>query len=279
MADRIDTFAEAESRQKRLLAQLAASPVSDVFGVVAPSGAGGGRSRGEDLWTLLFTLDAWRIKGTDLQTRPLTVRRKLTDEELHRLRDQIAPYTVIRIKARVVAESVLGSPQALLEAFVGVDTSDTALNDHTEQLQRAVTFEDPVFGTFTLDRRIDWFTAEVVWDGRPVSLNLSAREPAEVQRALKATRALWQSQSVWNRRIRDYAVQELLPLKNESWLDEDEAELTPDEFQDRMTLESVTVNPNGSFDFWHNDGDLFWGHSIQICGSISEGPTHADIPG
>ena len=74
-------------------------------------------------------------------------------------------------------------------------------------------------------------------------------------------------------------MQELLPLKNENWLDEDEAELSPDEFKDRMTLESITVYPSGSFDFWHNDGDLFWGHSIQISGNLSDGPKHADIPG
>ena len=74
-------------------------------------------------------------------------------------------------------------------------------------------------------------------------------------------------------------MQELLPLKNENWLDEGEAELSADQFKSRMTLESVTVEPGGSFDFWHNDGDLFCGHSIQISGSLSEGPTRADIPG
>jgi hypothetical protein len=46
-----------------------------------------------------------------------------------------------------------------------------------------------------------------------------------------------------------------------------------------MTLESITVTPDGSFDFWHNDGDLFYGHSIQVSGNLSQGPTHADIPG
>jgi hypothetical protein len=47
----------------------------------------------------------------------------------------------------------------------------------------------------------------------------------------------------------------LLPLKNDNWLDEDEAELTADRFEDRMTLESITVRADGSFDFWHKDGD------------------------
>jgi hypothetical protein len=43
-----------------------------------------------------------------------------------------------------------------------------------------------------------------------------------------------------------------------------------------MTLEAITVYPEGSFDFWYNDSDLFWGHSIQIGGDLTE---DADIPG
>lgn len=279
MADEIDIFAESELRQKRLLEQLAAAPVVAVLGVVAPKGVSGGKSRGDELWTLTFTLEAWRIAGGEVQTRPLTIRRKVTDEELDRFRTLMRPYSVIRIKAHVVVDSAFGGHQALLETFIGTDTSDAELVDQADQLQKPVILEDSILGTFTLDRRIDWFTGTVVWDDTTVSLNLSAREPAEVQKALATAHSLWESPNLWNRRIREYAVQELLPLKNESWLDEDEDELTADQFKDRMTLESITVQPDGSFDFWHDDGDLFYGHSIQISGSLSEGPTAADIPG
>ena len=113
----------------------------------------------------------------------------------------------------------------------------------------------------------------------PVSLSLSTDQPDELEKALRTAHSLWQNQSKWNERIRNYAVQELLPLKNDAWLGEGEAELSADQFDGRMMLESVTVYPDGSFEFWHNDGDLFWGHSIQIGGTLSEGPTQADIPG
>jgi hypothetical protein len=46
-----------------------------------------------------------------------------------------------------------------------------------------------------------------------------------------------------------------------------------------LKLESITVYPDDSFEFWHNDGDLFWGHSILVSGSLSEGPTDAEVPG
>jgi hypothetical protein len=112
-----------------------------------------------------------------------------------------------------------------------------------------------------------------------VSLSLSAKEPADLQEALKTAHSLWKTQEAWNQRIRDFAVQELLSLKNGDWLGEDEVEITADQFKDRMKLEAITVYPDSSFVFWHDDGNLFWGHCIQISGSLSEGPTDADIPG
>jgi hypothetical protein len=52
-----------------------------------------------------------------------------------------------------------------------------------------------------------------------------------------------------------------------------------EEFKARMALESVTVEADGSFQFWYGDGDLFWGHSIQVSGNLAEGPTDASLAG
>jgi hypothetical protein len=46
-----------------------------------------------------------------------------------------------------------------------------------------------------------------------------------------------------------------------------------------MKLTSISIGSEGTFEFWHNDGDLFYGHSIQIGGSLAKGLTRADIPG
>lgn len=279
MSDEIDPIAEAELRQKQLLEQLAASPVVVVSGIVFPYGVGGAKSRGEELWTMMFTLDGWRMGAAEVQTGALQVRRKVTEEELEEFRKLIVGQTIIRIRARVVADSLFGNPQALFEEYLGLDNSDAELSAHLERLRQPVTFADASFGEFTLDRGLNWFTGQAVWNGNLVSLSLAAKEPDEVEEALKTARSLWQSQDVWNRRIGDYAVQELLPLKNDTWLDENEAELTADQFKARMKLEAITAHPDGSFDFWHNDGDLFWGHSIEISGNLLEGPNYADIPG
>lgn len=277
MADQPDVFGEAKQRLARLLEQLAVAPISDITAVVGANAPGAGHARGDDLWMLSFTCEAWRIGQGEIQKRQLTVRRKVGEKEIKKWQELIRPYQVVRIRARVVVDSAFGSPQALLDAHVGVEASDVELSRFAEQLQEPVTFKDPVLGTFELDRQVDWFTGRVVWADKSIWLNLAGSEDAK--QALKTAHTLWNNQSVWNRRIRAYAIEKLLPLKNDAWLNEGEVELTAADFEKRMSLESITVNADGSFDFWHNDGDLFWGHSIQISGSLSEGPNHADIPG
>jgi len=46
-----------------------------------------------------------------------------------------------------------------------------------------------------------------------------------------------------------------------------------------MTLRSITLEQGGVFEFWHDDGDMFGGHSIMVRGTLQDGPTDADIPG
>jgi hypothetical protein len=106
-----------------------------------------------------------------------------------------------------------------------------------------------------------------------------ADDEGSIDDALMTAESLWTDQGKWKDRIDSYAVQELLSLKNEAWLDDDEPTITAEEFVARMTLSSITVRAGGEFEFWHNDGDLFLGHSIQVCGNLRDGPNDADIPG
>jgi hypothetical protein len=273
-----DGFAAVEARRRAIAAQLARRPVESVLGLVDARGVSGWLEKG-DRWTLCLTFHCWKIPPGPMKTQPLRVEITTSREEFDSLRDRVDSYTVVLIRAKVVEESVIGSPQGKLLEFLGPDSSDSELNRAAADLQTPVVLTDPQFGKLTLDRRVDSYTGETKWSGAVVALNLTADDSGEISGALEVARSLWKDQKRWATRIVDYAVQELLPLKNDSWLDEGEVELSAKQFKSKMTLESITVMPDGSFDFWHNDGDLFWGHSIQVSGNVSMGPTRADIPG
>lgn len=275
----MDDIDSQNQREDKLYDQLLASPTNELTGVVSPSGVGAGKSRGQQLWSLLLTFDAWRINDGPIRTESLTIRRRVTDEELRQFQSAIDAETVVRIRARVAEDNVFGFVQAHLEEYVGLANDDVELHERLEELQKPKTFDDDQFGTFTFDRRVSWYSASLKWSGDEIDLNLNAEDPDEIEPCLKIARDLWAQELSWKTRIEDYAVQELLPLKNDGWLGDDETEFSPEEFKNKMTLQSISIYPGGDIEFWHHDGDLFWSHSIQISGNLSDGPTDADIPG
>jgi hypothetical protein len=281
MSDQNDSVAQAVARIERYREQLAVSPIVDVLGVVSPGAVGVGQSAGEGLSTFSLTLDPWRFPRGKLQAMVLYVRGVVTNEDLSRFQRTLRPYSVIRLKARVGVHPG-GFPDALLEAVVGLDGSDAEMNQKAAELQRPTTFNDPVLGTFILNREFDWFEAQVTWRGTPIRLYLQptqcVTESNELENTLKIARALWNDQEMWDLRIRDYTVQEMLAMKNGTWLAEDEVAVTAEQFEDRMTLES-TIYPDGRFEFLYDDGDLFWGHTIHVAGDIVNGPNDAGIQG
>jgi len=97
--------------------------------------------------------------------------------------------------------------------------------------------------------------------------------------SIETLEALHNDSDKWSKKIVDYAVSTLLDLKNDSWLEDGESEISATQFVQAMKLRSITVRPGGEFDFFHTDGNLFRGHLIQVSGSLAEGPTFSDIPG
>jgi hypothetical protein len=115
MKDFATYSAEAVLRHDQLFAQLAGIPIVDVLGVVSPDGVAGSHFRGEELWTLSFTLRFWRIHGGTLQARPLTVRRKVRHEGIAEFQKLIQRYASFAFGYRV---GVVSSP----DSYAGVAT-------------------------------------------------------------------------------------------------------------------------------------------------------------
>jgi len=271
---------EQQDPHDALVAELEQQPVTEVVGVLGPSGMAGASS-GQDAcpWILQFIFAAWKQNGGGIQNRELTVRKPVSKAELNATMGRFEPYDVIRIRARVAEQNSYGKPQALLDKIIGSDLLAADLMKRALELQEPVTFEDERFGVFTLDRRVDWYEAVVSWGSTDVRLTLSPHEGEDAKNCLATARAIWDLQLVWQERVANYVASNLLTLKNDNWLGEDEPELSEEEFKKRLTLNSITVHADGAFEFWYDDGDLFWGHSIRVSGSLSEGPTFAGIEG
>jgi hypothetical protein len=263
-----------------LMDSLRTAPHRVIHGVVYPSGVGASKSQGDVLWHMTFSLAAWANPDGPVQRTKVLVRRDIDDSELESYRERLTNYGVVALEVGLVEDSTFGGPHAFLHAVLTETPTNDELFRVADDLRNPATTEDQLFGTFTLDRRVNWHEAQTVWGVDSVRLALSSDSDDETfpQDSLAHARTLWSEQERWNGEIRDYMVKELLDLKNGNWLDEDEAELTKEEFLDRVSLKSITVSSDGRIEFWYADGDMF-DHSIMVSGSLDGGIDDAGIHG
>ena len=274
-------FETDTDRQVARVRAMEELPLVDVTGAVGANPPTGAQAGGEDLWILRFSFAAWVTEGGALQERGLEVERLVTREELRSYMNSVRPFTIVNIRARVDRSSP--EPRALLERLVGEGDS-AELESFLTEYKKPVTYQDGLLGTFTLNRRIDCYKTTLAWNNKAAELQLATGERDELPRLLLTAHALWGNQQAWEERITNYAAQELLENANDwatsadDWSEEDEP-ITTAQFQERMKVESVVVEADGSFVFFYEDGDLFFGHVIIVSGSLAEGPTRADIAG
>lgn len=107
------------------------------------------------------------------------------------------------------------------------------------------------------------YTAEGKARGLAVPVTVPAEDPEDPPafgRAVEIVRGLGELIEVAEER----AAWGLLDIKNESWRDPEEPEVTPDEFRSAIAVEGVWVHGDGSSEVYFADGDLFWGHAIVV---------------
>ena len=247
-----------------------------ILAVTGANGFGGGKTRGEALWTVSIGLTAWMEENSPDIHRGEFVLSTVGDEQLLEvLRRRTRPDFIIKFRGRVSEDG-----RRLLLLDLPEPGFDPDLEAILEEQKKPVTFWEEGLGTFTLNRQVDWFETELDWLGAEISLVFDQDE----NRAdcVMNAKALLADAAGWDRRVREYAADELLSTAND-WAgqmeDEEPQEITREQFVERMELESIEVRADGSFQFWFGDGDLFYGHSIWVSGDLENGPNDAAMEG
>ncbi len=266
-----------EHREAKALAARFDPEEFDICAVTGPNGFGGGKGPKEEFWTASISLIAWREEGGPIHRGDWGLLALADDKLLDYLRRAAPRDSVIQARVRQALEG-----EQLLLVGMPSKVNDPELKAILDEAVKPVTFWEEGIGTFTLDRSVNWFEAEVDWLETPISLEFGQDE----NRAdcLMYAHALLEHQQEWDGKVRSFAAKELLDLARDWAADaagegEDAPELTEEDFMRRMEPQSIEIREDGSFDFWFGDGDLFWGHSIRVSGSMDEGPTDADMEG
>ncbi|WP_051038951.1 DUF2262 domain-containing protein [Chamaesiphon minutus] len=140
--------------------------------------------------------------------------------------------------------------------------------------------ECPELGVLRYEEDYDWYKGKFKIQQSDISIQLSTDAENSVTSALTRATNLVGELENYAQLAKEYAAQGLLQVKNETWIDdEDEEPLTPEQFQQRMTLESICIDSDGEVSFYHNDGDLFWGHCILVTMNSENRFIEAEIAG
>lgn len=266
------------SQFKEFAAQFQPEELS-ILAVTGPNGFSGAKAGQDDLWQLSTGLTAWMEEDSPDIHREETELVSLGDERLLGfLRQRTHPDFIIKFRGRASADG-----RRILLLDLPEPGFDPDLKAILEEQKKPVTLWADGLGTFTLDRRVKWFAAEVDWLGTQVSLSFDQEDEEKMKKSQTTARALLAGAEDWDRRVRERAADKLLELANDWSQDMDEdgqaAEVTREQFIQRMELEAIEVRADGSFQFWFGDGELFCGHSIWVSGGLENGPDEANMEG
>jgi hypothetical protein len=204
-----------------------------------------------------FRLYPWRAGGRAPELRPLWVRADVSALP----GDWRKELSEGRAVALEIARGSWQWPQgAKLVRVLGDAAEDEPLREAAARL-RSAAIDDTRFGRLGYDPAHGWYEGKARWGDSEVEI-LLMNDGGAAQQALAAAHRLWDEMELVDPELQRRIVAELLPLKSESWLEENEAPLSDADFLSRIALEAVHVHGDGLTEFYYDDGDLFSGHTI-----------------
>ncbi len=243
----------------------------EIEGIVSPGVQG--VSMGDRVHIQFFSLQAWRqLPDGKLVQSKLVVLRPVPEDY-----DYEAAFPAGSTHRFKLLLSACRTRSIYLTSTKSKTTPDFQAILENQSRPKRVRVER--FGTFLLDRLINSFDGMSVWNGQQVTVAAPALNEEIPAECISTLKSLWAEERVWQDRIEQFLVDELMSLKNEKWLKEGEKKISKKEFLKALELETVEILENGRFKFWFSDGGLFWGHGVTVSGSLANGLDDANLHG
>ena len=270
--------ASAIPEELRALGQKFLPEEFSILAVTGAGGFGGSRPQENGPWLAVLELTAWKEEDSEEPAhREKTQLVALADDKLmDYLRRRVRGDSVFQIMVRPSEDG-----KQFLMTELPQPEIDPEMKAILEEQKKPVSIWVPELGTFTLNRLVNWFEAEVEWLGQPARLDIDREEDWDA--CVEQAKALMAGQKGWDEKVRAFAADQLLEQANDWAQDaaegEEPEEITREQFMERLELDAVQISAGGRFEFWFNDGDLFWGHAIHVTGSLDQGPEMAQMEG
>ena len=244
----------------------------DVLAVTGANGFAGSKLPNQEMWAASIGLTAWMEEDTpDIHRGDVRLVTLAYEKLMAYLRQRVPRDFILQFKARLSQD---GTRLLLLD--LPRPAFDPDLKAILEEQKKPVSTWVPDLGTFTLNRGVGWFEAEVQWRETPSQITYDQGTEEEMSASQNTAKALMADQEAWDQRVRAYAAQQL-PLVCPDLGEDEGAGLSADELARRLEVESIQVRPDGSFEFWFHDGDFVWEHAVRVSGTLEQGPTDVGL--
>ena len=227
-----------------------------------------------DKTSMSFTLCSYIKNDSDVIEEDLYVTKEIPSIDTNV--KGIEPLTIIQISGEEFTH--LKQKRVKLNELLKSNVDNNRLREILTKRKEPVIFKSKTLGNFELDRRLDWYEGKTDWKGKLIDVYL-AGEFEKIDDAEKNAISILQNHKDWDEYVKEKICEELLKVKNESWLDEDEKPLTTKEFISKIYVESITINNTDEFQMCFNDGDIFWGHAITVESDLKRNIEHIGIEG
>jgi len=228
-------------------------------------------------WELRLTLQPWRGDDGSIQTAKLTAIAHNLDRESAQSLVRVYPSGgVVRLMAAALPVSDDARPEIAIVTLEGlIDAPELA--DFVMPEPVFTPYEHPALGHFFKDKDYLSHIGKAVWNGAQIEIWLDGDE-LDLGACAATAEAMLGNSGVWQAEMTARAYAKLYANWDAVWRENDPA-LTETEWRARLTIETLSVTANGRFTATFADGDLFWGHAIEVSGSLAEGATDAAMFG
>lgn len=241
------------------------------------------------------------LAAIDVQTNELNpnegrIEWETTEEEYkaHAFFDRFKKGTVYRILARKLKREEI-NPQSTEQFnnryYVVKVLEEGVRNDKLEEIlkeyRKEVAIEDDTLGKFILNKDLEMFDGSAEINGEEITLQFDVdKNDPDTWKAAHANLKKFVSEiDRWDKEMREFSAEQLTELAND-WLadetyddDEEPEEITEEAFAERIGLCEISLDAEGEFIVYYSDDDMFWGHSIEVSGTLEEGIESADMVG
>ena len=125
---------------------------------------------------------------------------------------------------------------------------------------------------FVFDEEYPCFEGNIDWLGEDINIILNIDdidEPDDKDKVFELLQKMYDNQKEWDEKLRKFAAEALTKDANDWRADDDNEEITEEEFAKRIEMCAITIYSDGYFEAFYSDGDMFGEHSITISANIS----------